>query len=151
MALWSALFDDDEELGDLLEQIFAARAKRCRQAATMRRRAAFLASLARGGQGPSGKKRVPGEAFSWSDHVHRLTEDQFKRRYRLSWPSFCKLLRLLDEDLSVVNPRRAKNGNNGELVANAVKLAMGLRYLAGGDPLMRNVPSARVMCIYDVS
>ena len=32
--------------------------------------------------------------------------------------------------MKVVNPRLAKNGNNGWLVPNAVKLAIGLRYLA---------------------
>ena len=132
---WSVVFDDDEELGELLDGVFSAGLVGRRAALNMRRRTAAAAAVAgKRGQGPQGKK-LKGTPFSWVDHVIRLTESQFKRRYRLSWPAFNKLLGLLDEDLKVVNPRLAKNGNNGRVVPNAVKLAIGLRYLAGGDPL----------------
>ena len=77
---------------------------------------------------------MPVRDFSWADHVARLTESQFKRRYRLTWPSFNKLLGLVNSDLSITNERLARNGRNGTVVSNAVKLAIGLRYLAGGDP-----------------
>ena len=132
---WSVLFDDDEELGELLDSVFSAGLVGRRAALGMRRRAAAVATvMGKNGQGPQGKK-LKGTPFSWVDHVMRLSESQFKRRYRLSWPSFNKLLRLLDDDLKVVSPKQAMRGNNGCLVPNAVKLAIGLRYLAGGDPL----------------
>ena len=41
--------------------------------------------LLSGGQGPQGKKRRTESLFSWKDHVSRLTEREFKLRYRLDF------------------------------------------------------------------
>ena len=133
MVAWSQLFDDDEELGELLERVFSAQHRGAVAGAVLRRRVAVCAALRPGGQGPQGKK-LPVRHFSWADHVARLNEAQFKRRYRLTWPSFNKLLRKIDADLDVLNPKQAVKSRDGTLVDNAVKLAIGLRYLAGGDP-----------------
>ena len=103
MCVWKELFDDDEELGELLDLALgdndaiaaaAAAHKRCMAAA-----AAAISPQA-GGQGPGGKKEKVKE-FSWAEHVRRLTETQFQRRYRLNWRSFYKLLKIIDGDLSV--------------------------------------------------
>ena len=76
---WSALFDDDEELGELLDSVFSAGRVGRRAALGMRRRAAAAAIIAgKGGQGPQGKKHK-GTPFSWPKHVMRLDESQFKR------------------------------------------------------------------------
>ena len=99
MVAWSQLFDDDEELGDLLEQILRRGRVDRHAALAMRRRAAALAALTgSNGQGPQGKKSRL-SPFSWKDHMARLSPADFKRRYRLSWPSFKELLGLLKDDL----------------------------------------------------
>ena len=133
MVAWSQLFDDDPEVGEFLERVFRAREKAGAAAAAVRQRVVAAASLQHVGQGPQGKKMAVRE-FSWGDHVARLTEAQFKRRYRLTWPSFNKLLGLVSADLTTINPKRGKNSREGTIVPNAVKLAIRLRYLAGGDP-----------------
>ena len=46
------------------------------------RRRAAAAAKKRQKSGPQGKKRRPMSFFSWSDHVHRLSERDFKLRYR---------------------------------------------------------------------
>ena len=74
------------------------------------------------------------EPFSWEKHVRRLTVKQFKRRYRLSWGAFNRLLDKLRPDLAIINEKRAKDGHWGWVVPDAAQLAMALRYLAGGDP-----------------
>jgi hypothetical protein len=132
MVAWSQLLDDDEELGELLERTFNRRAAAVAGVAR-RRRAIAMLSLKRAACGPQGKKMAV-QAFSWADHVHRMTEAQFKRRYRLTWVSFNKLLGKVTADLDVVSVKQAKNGHQNTIVPNAVKLAIGLRYLAGGDP-----------------
>ena len=64
------------------------------RAAVHRRRLAAAASAAyrlglrSGGQGPQGKKVPDPAPFSWTDHVARLTEAQFKQRYRLTFDGF---------------------------------------------------------------
>ena len=107
MVAWSQLFDDEEELGELLEGVFGPRETSAAAAAMLRRRVAAFASHQGGGQGPPGQKRRV-QLFSWPDHVARLTEAQFKRRYRLTWPSFNKLLGILKADLDIVNQKQAK-------------------------------------------
>ena len=52
------------------------------------RRRAAAAAKKRQKSGPQGKKRRPMSFFSWSDHVHRLSERDFKLRYRLDRASF---------------------------------------------------------------
>ena len=133
MVAWSQLFDDDEELGELLERTFNRRKLAAAAGVAQRRRAIAMLSLKRVACGPQGKKMAV-RAFLWADHVQRLTEAQFKRRYRLTWASFNKLLGKVTADLETVNPKRGKNSREGTIVPNAVKLAIGLRYLAGGDP-----------------
>ena len=135
MAAWSAIFDDDPEFGELLDLALGDdNAAAAGGGGQKRRAAAAAAALSmRGGQGPQGKKEKV-EPFSWDKHVRRLTTKQFKRRYRLTWESFNKLLEKLNPDLDIVNYKQAKNGHWGWIVPNAAKLAMALRYFAGGDP-----------------
>ena len=110
-------------------------------AAAVRQRVVAAASLQHAGQGPQGKKMAVRE-FSWGDHVARLTEAQFKRRYRLTWPSFNKLLGLVSADLTTINPRRGKNSRQGTIVPNAVKLAIRLRYLRSRAATRRTCSSS---------
>ena len=137
MSIWRVLFPDNLELASGLAAAgeLGHVAAVCSVAA--RRRAALAVAaqaLQTGGQGPQGKK-LKHQPFSWGDHVRRMDEVQFKRRYRLSWTSFNELLHMIDGDLSVSDEKQAKCSHQGVVVPNAVKLAIGLRYLAGGDPL----------------
>ena len=112
MEAWSVVFDDDPELGELLDLALGdANAEAAAAAGHKRRMMAAVASMnAPGGQGPQGKKHKV-EPFSWEKHVRRLTVKQFKRRYRLSWGAFNRLLDKLRPDLAITGPRhRAKNG-----------------------------------------
>ena len=49
------------------------------------------------GQEPQGKK-LKDTPFSCVDHMMRMDAAQVQHRYRLSWPSFNKLLGLVLED-----------------------------------------------------
>ena len=103
-----------------------------------------MLALSGGGQGPQGKKRRPKHHFSWSEHVLRLTEAEFKLRYRLDFDSFMELVSWIRSAISVSNEKQAKFAKWGQLVAPETKVAMALRYLAGGSPL-------DLKLIYDVS
>ena len=75
-----------------------------------RRRAAALAVLLAvrgGGQGPRGKKSKDASPFIWADHVDRLTEAEFKLRYRLDADSFYTLLDMVRAPLAAANAQQA--------------------------------------------
>lgn len=57
-------------------------------------------------QGPKKKELSP---FSWSDHVSRLSEVEFKERYRLTPPAFKDLAIALRPRLEALNKQKAKN------------------------------------------
>ena len=71
--------------------------------------------------------------FSWSDHVARLSDRDFKLRYRLTLPAFNELLEMLSPHLKVQDENQARIAKWGELITEEAKLACALRYLAGGD------------------
>ena len=77
MEAWSVVFDDDPELGELLDLALGdANAEAAAAAGHKRRMMAAVASMnAPGGQGPQGKKHKV-DAFSWEKHVRRLTMKQ---------------------------------------------------------------------------
>jgi hypothetical protein len=106
-------------------------------ALAIRRRqiAAALEDLASGGQGPQGQKCRDDPVFSWESHMRRLSDAEFKLRYRLSRDGFKALLGLLRVDLEVENKVLAKRAKFGALVPPEAKLAIALRFLAGGSPL----------------
>ena len=66
--------------------------------------------------------------------MQRLSEAQFKLRYRLSFHSFNKLLAILAPSLAVTNEKLACNCRSGKPVELPTRLAAALRYFAGGDP-----------------
>ena len=111
----------------------------CAVVARRRFLAAALAAIgaaSMGGQGPQGPKAVPvWQSFSWPAHVARLTHSEFKLRYRLDIKSFNKLADMLRKDLMVKDEHHARINKWGELIAVETKLAIGLRFVAGGDPL----------------
>ena len=109
-------------------------------AITARRRVVsfVLPDLMVDGRGPQGKKRMSEEdPFSWEAHLQRLDEEEFKRRYRLDFDSFNVLLERLRPELELTGKAalQAKRGNFGVVISPEVKLAIALRYLAGGDVL----------------
>ena len=68
-----------------------------------------------------------------SSTARRLTEKDFKRRYRLTHAAFYKLLGWIEPKLKVKSEKQARNSRfGGEPVGVEVKLAMTLRFLAGG-------------------
>ena len=69
----------DGEDDELLASLAAQRLRRIKVAVAARRKqvAAAVAAFSSCGQGPQGKKRREA-AFSWEDHLARLTEDEFK-------------------------------------------------------------------------
>jgi hypothetical protein len=73
MEAWSVVFDDDPELGELLDLALGdANAEAAAAAGHKRRMMAAVASMnAPGGQGPQAKKHKV-DAFSWEKHVRRL-------------------------------------------------------------------------------
>ena len=75
----------DGEDDELLASLAAQRLRRIKVAVAARRKqvAAAVAAFSSCGQGPQGKKRREA-AFSWEDHLARLTEDEFKQRYILA-------------------------------------------------------------------
>ena len=89
--------------------------------------AAYLSMQSNGGW----TQRV--KEFSWGEHVQDMYEHEFKLRYRLSSDSFYKLLNILRPELevSVEQQMRSRSGIPIEL---ATRLAVALRYCAGGDP-----------------
>jgi hypothetical protein len=137
MVVSSTADDQDEEAFELFRQ--RRMRKRVRRqilaAAHHRRCVAAIAAAMDGSQGPSGKKHRPLQQFSWEEHVLRFTEDEFKLRYRLDFDSFMELVNILRADLSVTDEKQARYAKWGQVVRPEVKLAMALRFLAGGSPL----------------
>ena len=85
------------------------RARRLAIAAAIRRRQVVAAiQLLSGGQGPQGKKRRTESLFSWKDHVSRLTEREFKLRYRLDFDAFNKLVKIICRDITVTSEQQAR-------------------------------------------
>ena len=86
-------------------------------------------------QGQGITLRKPSE-FDWEEHVRDMRPHDFKLRYRLTAEVFYDLLDLLRPDLQNDNQKQeANNSGKGFVVRPVVKLAIALRYLAGGDPL----------------
>ena len=105
------------------------------RAITRKRRAVLLVDKAVDGRGPQAKKvNREKEPFSWDAHVQKFTESDFKQRYRLDFDSFQVLLGIIKDDLTLsdIGKKRSAASNFGVVVALEVKLAIALRYLAGG-------------------
>ena len=116
--------DGDSDDDEIMEHVAAVLARRRRAAA---------AALNRQKSGPKGKKRMPLSFFSWTDHVHRLSERDFKLRYRLDRASFNHLHGRIKSSIRTKNREQAKRSRSASgPVASEVRLAVTLRYLAGG-------------------
>ena len=98
-----------------------------------RRLVAAAAALLTTMPGCGGAHRKPKD-FSWQDHVEDMTEAEFKLRYRLDSHSFYKLLERLEPELQK-DEKQQLRARSGTPVATAVRLAVALRYFAGGDVL----------------
>ena len=86
---WWAEEDSEDDCAE------SERLRKAAAAATVRRRvvADLLPFLCHDGRGPQGKKRRrEGTPFSWDAHLLLLTEEEFKRRYRLDFDRFNVLL-----------------------------------------------------------
>ena len=64
------------------------------------------------------------QGFDRASHMARLTEREFKLRYRLSADGFYRLLTVIDKDLSV-NEEKARASKWGRIVEPQTKLAIG--------------------------
>ena len=86
---WDGSDSDEEDCTqEKLHRVFCAASDRRRGAS-----AALLPDLLHDGRGPQGKKcRMDQTPFSWDAHVLLLTEDEFKRRYRMDFDSFTALV-----------------------------------------------------------
>ena len=65
--------------------------------------------------------------FSWRDHVARLTDRDFKLRYRLTLSAFNELLGMLRPYLKVKDEEKARMAKWGYLISEEAKLACTLR------------------------
>lgn len=133
------------EHDDLSRTILRKRARRLAIAAAVRRRQVVAAmQFSSAGQGPQGAKRCKVSQFSWTDHVLGLTEREFKMRYRLDFDAFRELVKIIRPDLTVSSQEQARRAKWGQVVRPESKVAIALRFLAGGSPL-------DLKLIYDVS
>lgn len=82
----------------------------------------------------SRRERREEEPFSWARHVARLTPSEFKLRYRLSAESFYELLDIIKADLDTSHSKYVI-ATKGSLVDPETKLAVALRFFAGGQIL----------------
>lgn len=128
--------DSDSDGGgdaDWLKLRAKRKARRMAVAVAVHRRrvVAALDQLRTDGRGPQGRKQreVP---FSWEDHLMRLTEADFKLRYRLDIDSFYVLLNALRPSLEAGDAVMASRAKWGHPVTAEQKLAVTLRFLAGG-------------------
>eukprot|EP00965_Chrysotila_dentata_P122423 4046100-Pleurochrysis_carterae.AAC.1 len=111
-------------------------------AAIVRRRQAVCMWLQPSKVQRRGTNRVE-PIFCWHDHIRRLSAKSFKLRYRLDIDAFYKLLSIIWDDL-LVDGGMAMRRRNGLLISPQVRLAVSLRYFAGGDTL-------DLMLIYSLS
>ena len=129
MVAWSALFHNDDAY------VFDVISSTKRKALSVAVHHVLKRHTSRRdpcGRGPQGKKRRDPAPFSWAEHVLRLNEKEFKQRYRLNHESFYKLCDILRPDLEVKDPKQAKKSRFGTVVPVEVKLAIALRFFAGG-------------------
>ena len=96
MVAFSSFVEDEGEHDEWRARRIRKYARRLKVAVAVQRRrvVAALAAL-ESGQGPAGRKRRE-SPFCWEDHLARLTEAEFKARYRLDFDSFHELLRASD-------------------------------------------------------
>ena len=129
MVAWSALFHNDDAY------VFDVISSTKRKALSVAVHHVLKRHTSRRdpcGRGPQGKKRRDRAPFSWEEHVARLNEQEFKQRYRLNHESFYKLCDILRPDLEVKDAKQAKKSRFGTVVPVEVKLAIALRFFAGG-------------------
>jgi hypothetical protein len=93
------------------------------------------------GQGGQHKGRIKGSKTrrrlrsNLQSIFHEYGPLYFKRAYRMREESFWNLLDLIEDKLGKVDGKRKRGkAPNGD-VPNGVRLAIALRYLAGGDPI----------------
>ncbi len=90
----------------------------------------------------SHRGRVPGatnvkrQRLDIETMCHKMSDKQFRRRYRMDKDSFWNLLHIIEEHLPSTGEKRTNGGAvpNGPITHSA-RLSMALRIAAGGDPL----------------
>ena len=81
--------------------------------------------------GPQGAKPNR-EIFNWSDHIDRLSPAEFRLRYRITLSSFELLLGWLKSKIETKNKLQARRSRKAGEVTPETRLAIALRYFAGG-------------------
>lgn len=115
-----------------MDQLATIVAKRRRVAV-----AAAVAAIAAADKPPkSCKKYRDTSPFKWATHVERLTEVEFRKRYRLNHTSFIALLNKLrghfEHKEGTKQAEGAKHAKNGVVIEAETQLAIALRFFAGG-------------------
>ncbi|KAJ1457800.1 hypothetical protein M885DRAFT_514888, partial [Pelagophyceae sp. CCMP2097] len=72
------------------------------------------------------------QRLDWPEHVRSFTMAEFRTTYRVSHKLFCKILEDLRPELETLDERQARNAPTGAIAAE-VRLAVALRWLAGGN------------------
>ena len=147
MVAWS----QPPESGDSIHlQRLKKRYRHLMAAIHQRRKVVAAVLLCNGGQGPQGRKAHRQMIFSWAEHVGQLTEEEFRLRYRFTFEGFYELLDKICDDLLVHDEELAATAKWGCVVEPETKLAMALRYLAGGSPLdLRLIYAVSKSYVYD--
>lgn len=78
------------------------------------------------------KKRATRRVLSWKEHVDSISPSVFKRAYRLDCESFTSLVEKIRPQLEV-DTLKLRRGHSYLAVPVENRLAMALRYLAGGS------------------
>ena len=74
-----------------------------------------------------------GERLVWDEHVRSFTGDEFKQAYRLSRESFHGVVEGIRSQLTTGDRLQAARSSSGPVSPPEVRLAVTLRWLAGGS------------------
>ena len=67
-------------------------------------------------------------------HLRSMDPKLFRKKYRMSFESFYKLLDILEPHLRSTGENRKRGSTPNGPITKSARLSMALRYFAGGDP-----------------
>ena len=127
-----------------------------RQRKSRLRRLQTLYKLQKSGTAKKTRRNLPVHRVLWADHIATLREGEFARRYRMPKHKFDYLLLQCSQvdkfflPLTPEQERKTKNTNGSSGLEPEHKLAITLRWLAGGNYLdIRLVHGCSLQTVHD--